>query len=757
MTRTVLLLAALLGPGWDIAAGGAEPEVSAYRTWTLLNGSQLVGPRALIGFRGGTVILKDRSGEIQAVPFTAFTPDDQEHVHARHDPGRDLPPQTLKRLKAATVLVWDSYETIRSYRAAAGFLVHRDGRTGLVATDSMAITVPKGYAPGKLAVIFHSGTAAERRVEATTVAPRRNIANTTVLLRVESDDLPEPIDIAQRVSLFNAMPVYVLGFAFRATEPLSPTIHPQVLVHETVVPNWPLSRINTVCPADLTLRYDRFIEGSPVVDWDGALVGVVSHAIKRDLANAAEVRPAANLRSIVRGDVDTPFGSPWQALRANPTSVTYFLFAKLLDPQHAVRSAALLSVAAEYPLETIEPTSDGSWEPLLGNVVETPLTIKAGYVCGSLNVPRGEKRYLQIKFAEGAGAGNIHYLEPKFTLTGPAWPDYQLLNGGTAPGTDMWEGSVDDRELSRPVGVDQVLAGERRPVDDAWVTPVRLPAADIVGQMQWSSDGQWLYVLQKDGLLRKLRVPEFREVLRRETLRQKKVELSRSQEGLVVVMNDTPNQLWVIDEQTLEVKRRIRVRGATHAACSPVRSGAVVTGADENQYLVDLKEGHVREHVKASTLREQWLSSQSAGPYPPPDEFHLGLLTPDGQDYFFAHKDALCRCRFDGRRLSFEQAAAPLGCMLQSLAASADGRLVGMACQPGGTLIVQRPEITNACVIYAREDLQSPPLVLQTGASPRVLAFDPVTGSIYTHNDACQLLVFNAAGQKVRELKSTLR
>src|SRR5688500_19464633 len=85
-----------------------------------------------------------------------------------------LPPEPLKRIKAATVYV--TVETTDDRGTGSGFLVKADGKTGWVVTNDHVVTAAGGRP--KIDLVFQSGTADEGSVRATVAGrdPDRDLA-----------------------------------------------------------------------------------------------------------------------------------------------------------------------------------------------------------------------------------------------------------------------------------------------------------------------------------------------------------------------------------------------------------------------------------------------------------------------------------------------------------------------------------------------------------------------------------------------------
>ncbi|HUT12468.1 MAG TPA: SHD1 domain-containing protein [Thermoguttaceae bacterium] len=121
----------------------------------------------------------------------------------------------------------------------------------------------------------------------------------------------------------------------------------------------------------------------------------------------------------------------------------------------------------------------------------------------------------------------------------------------------------------------------------------------------WSSDGSAFFVLTSDGLLRKVAKSDFR-VLRSMRLtepqgtepgtRPAKTRIFPSSEGLVAVVTDEyPPKFWVLDEETLAVKRGFAIRG--RCPITSLKLPIIYVPSYNGLTIVDLRSGEVLRHL----------------------------------------------------------------------------------------------------------------------------------------------------------------
>lgn len=101
------------------------------------------------------------------------------------------------------------------------------------------------------------------------------------------------------------------------------------------------------------------------------------------------------------------------------------------------------------------------------------------------------------------------------------------------------------------------LAGVRKNVGAAAVTPLRIDADSLLPAMPFSSDSRSLFLLDVRGLLRKINVATLAEESRLE-IGAACADLARTADGLLVLTHPA-GELLLVDEATLAIRKRIAV------------------------------------------------------------------------------------------------------------------------------------------------------------------------------------------------------
>jgi hypothetical protein len=250
----------------------------------------------------------------------------------------------------------------------------------------------------------------------------------------------------------------------------------------------------------------------------------------------------------------------------------------------------------------------------------------------------------------------------------------------------------------------------------------------------WADDGKSFTSLDADGHLRSVALDGFEEKKELD-LGRKATWMSSSAEGLVVAIAD-PQEVWVVDADKLQVKKRIPVTGgASRVVSTPGLSIAFAAKGggriEEGLAVLDLKKGE--------TVRE--LGSKEL----PDTAWGALTITPDAKLLFATSRthEQLQRFRIDdkARSVALEQSSARIASAGQGIYVSPDSQHVAMPSGGGNTSV------------YPVSDLTKPAFTVPSGAHPGLIAFDPKAELVYGHNETNDLVVFNAEGIKQQAYK----
>jgi S1-C subfamily serine protease len=294
--------------------------------------------------------------------------------------------------------------------------------------------------------------------------------------------------------------------------------------------------------------------------------------------------------------------------------------------------------------------------------------------------------------------------------------------------------------LPRPAVTGLDLAGDPQTVDDAKVVPLDVDNLEVA-DVALSTDGATAYVLQKDGLLRKVAVPSLKEE-RQTNLDSPVAGLGLTRDGLAVAVNSI-HEIWLLDPQTLEVTHRVAIPGVAALATAARRSGLIARTGPQSLAVVE----PASEKVAARYTADE-LTAAAGGRAVRLDAI---ALSPDGRHVYLDGAGAICKFGLNGSTLSFESAGPTLGSSAAGLTVSPDGKYVAMPRRDGDTAPPGLPNVPFATYVFRTSDLASPVMTIQSGRTPGPLAFDAAARQVYAQSEQRQLIVFAPTGARLKD------
>jgi hypothetical protein len=258
--------------------------------------------------------------------------------------------------------------------------------------------------------------------------------------------------------------------------------------------------------------------------------------------------------------------------------------------------------------------------------------------------------------------------------------------------------------------------------------------------IQVTPDGKSLYIPTQDGVLRKISLPEFKEESRL-TMTRSLGSLVLSQEGLVLMTSskkgDADTQFWVIDPDTLKVRKTIATDNAGWVAATP-GSSLVVSSTKSDKpgdwrlLVTDLKteKSHAFSGMK---LAKDALAQLKKAKMPdkPPTGWLALQLTPDARYIFNCPSvQGLSRLRLNGSVVAYEE-VGPMLEFAASYAISPDSKLIALTAKKGLSAKDHPDRGDFGIYVYKLENLQKPILTVPNaeflgfGKEARILARRP--------------------------------
>jgi len=289
---------------------------------------------------------------------------------------------------------------------------------------------------------------------------------------------------------------------------------------------------------------------------------------------------------------------------------------------------------------------------------------------------------------------------------------------------------LEPEDLPRSKASERAVGKAVKQIRDAKV--VEIDANGSLG-ICWDAEGKTFYCLG-GGTLRRIALDGLKE-LRTLKIDSRSSSFAFSSEGPVVSVGCPGGELWVIDADSLEVKRRIALPRSSErqgpavdwTVSSPNHSVAFADG--HHLLAVDLKKGVVTHEYKENGELAH---------------LYLGAMSPDGKYLFREESGELQRIRINGTNLAIEDSSGKIASIGEAISVSPDGQWVCLT-----SLNKKRDAGASATNIYLVENLRQPFCTIPPCETPRTIGFDPKTGRIYSGNNKCPLEVFDQKGNLV--------
>jgi len=290
-------------------------------------------------------------------------------------------------------------------------------------------------------------------------------------------------------------------------------------------------------------------------------------------------------------------------------------------------------------------------------------------------------------------------------------------------------------ELPEPTSPNTALEPNVRTQDGLTVTNLNRLSGELVNDLIWSANGEAFFALTSNGVLR--RVAKKGWIVERQIdLEHPCSSLAISATGLLIAL---PNlqQVWVIDPDTLAVKKRIGSPGAYRVLSGPTLNFALTASKPTQGFpprdvvvYVDLQKGQATFEYKAPVQHAN--------------------LTPDGK-YYFAQSgiEELWGFRVKDKSLNMESKSDRIAQNGQCICVSPDSKMV---CLPSGGGNYNAGS-SYSTLVYQVDSLSRPVLTLESGAYPRLVGFDPKGKLVFAQNFEHPLIVYSITGNLLGKYK----
>lgn len=594
-------------------------------------------------------------------------------VLAPGSPQEVLPDALVKDLKAATVL-------IRSARpdgafVCTSFLIRKDATSGYVATASAI----EETLHGNFEAVFHSGAGKQELV-----VPAKLVARSTdglfavTVFKVPAKSLPKPIELSKAAIPRETLRVFRASFSIREGS-FTRGGRPLVTLTPGAVSGLRKDDAGGLVAIQLDISAAAGQAGSPVVDSKGAFVGVTIGSVWG--TNISLLCPPEFILETMKGRIEE---ARIEERENSDGRIAYEVVAVPADPMENLKTVALLLAPRPRGAAMAKPPKPGVWVPVFPDMIRLELKrTDAGW--SGLATVKGDVKedvdYVgQVQWTRADGAsftGPPHVFLAEFPLGDPERKRARReWIGNEAPAAPEEPGKAAPGLFPEPAVTGEVLRGTSRVHPPLKVTPLLYREEWLARNSVISEDGKSLYLLDKAGLLLKISLPDLVEE-RRLVIGKPCTWLDRSRAGLMLLLHESQD-LWVVDEATLKVKKRIGVGVLSYVTSSPAAPYAYGYGPRMDLHVIDLEAGKIVNRIPTNaftidtspkTVRH--LKAQFLTRWDPL------AVSADGK-YVFVDSGCVHRFRIEGVNLECEEIGPPLGW---------GGLTHGMAHSPGALVL----------------------------------------------------------------------
>jgi hypothetical protein len=298
-----------------------------------------------------------------------------------------IPAKKLDEMKAATVYV--KVDGGQWAATGSGFLIRADEETGMIVTNHHVIDTPRGRAPGKISLVFWSGTKKERVLPAEIVGTDadRDLA----ILKVSSKELPKALDLSQKPELHETMTVYTFGFPLGDLLSLTKG-NPAMTIGKGTVSSIREDEQGKVKAVQLDCELNPGNSGGPVIDAEGRLIGVAVAKVRG--TKLCFAIPASELTAMVSGRIS---GLGIELKKVENGEVDVLLAVESNDPLNKISKVEVRYLRQDALKEEPKANEEGIW-PELPGAEKVALKIEGQKASALLQLKSPEKKRVDYWF-----------------------------------------------------------------------------------------------------------------------------------------------------------------------------------------------------------------------------------------------------------------------------------------------------------------------------------------------------------------------
>ncbi len=644
-----------------------------------------------------------------------------------------------EQLEASTVYIKTKND--EDGGTGSGFVVKTIGNVAYIATNNHVIDPEHGgraevnEARTRLKVVFHGEDRDAEPVRADLVAT--DPAHDLAILRVLKKDPPPAFDLFSKQPLEETQDVTVFGFPLGDTE---------ITINNGQVSGFRHNDLGAMVRIKFFAKVDPGNSGGPIVDSDGALVGVTVEKDRRSEEIGYAI-PAFELHEIMRGRL----GNFEVKQEGGPGTWDFKFSADRQDPLKKLKSATLhLGLEKDISKEAIKAAvkKDGQeWSLLSDKMKEIEIDLTEDEITKRFPVTGepGSKCYLQLSYKRDGEPSGIS--EPIELILGDNNPLRKPKGGEEDEDPKEDEDDKDRGKYPLPRELAERIVGKRVPMSGFKANEWNLDAPDIIPNMMWDKDNIFIYVVDRNGTVRKV------DVFRNQVDLQLDLKIDcvwsvLSGEGLVLLTKS--GELWIVDERNLKVRNVIeKIPGISRVTTGRTSFyGFCVTDDRQAITVFDLIDGEKVQHYNAADFT---LPDGSGDKAESVKEFNFLTMTSDGRYLLCESGGALHRFSVTDDELTYEQAGNPIANKAEGLFISVDDLYVSLTDLEGNRKQGSIPIKTAGIYVFNLEDLLIPEVAVDGGQPTPLVVREDNSKTIFGTVKNSPLVRFDLSGTKTRE------
>jgi hypothetical protein len=624
----------------------------------------------------------------------------------------------MTNVRNAVVLV--SSETGKAEIHGPGLLVRRRDNQVYVVTGTQSITPPDGKEPHEVWVRYNDGAITRAEILA------RDFIDGLSVIRITYTPYHNPLDVSQRFKQDKVITGYLWGYPLHSGTVHSYLLRGRYVPNDGIPADFKHHRTPSGELSELTLAYRESagrIDGSPgtsAVDHFGDWLGMVTATKPDRLGDNLVITPAARILAALDGTVKDFSLDPVPGRRGHFT-----VSGSVIDPLSTIAGITLMSTYADRSKPFPKQGPGGSWPALSDDLDEQPLRIVEGQLTG------------EIRLRPRSAQHDNFYCQLKFTQSGRNLPRY-----GRPRVVGVWgeEGSADPWTTEADIFQKPYHFSEDRKLQPPSVTQIAFDGRGTVEKLFWSADQRYVVVVSRSGVVSKIMVPTL-EVSSQIDLDRRCTDVVECAMGFAILVDE--KEIWVVDERTMQVVRRVKAPGTRAMACGKKAYEILTLTANRGEIRVVSLLGHETFAHDADHIwrhQHEWIRKHPASEEARLREFDYITVSPNGRHLLVASEHVLHRFEMHGNKLTYKELSPPIGEHPARITFTDDSRFFGFI-NVSDQLIPDHPPVGFGSYIYDTLNVQEPLLTLNFGAQPRALGFS--AGIIYAQNKDHKLIRYS--------------